>query len=563
MAVRPLPQRGHYMAGSSSAAAHASPESKSHSGCGIGGSQWPAHSHANARTTHWAVGRPLFCCHGHSTRPFNGNEEKAHLEPATLSEEITGKLADEPWQFAPYDKGDITWLAAAQRRHMHRRRANPTVGVASVDLSGPHIATPMQGHRIGQMSGRYFVVMVVRPDLSTSMRSTCTQTVDPAPGAVHVEHEGDEEASSYIGQPLIYAEIVSSKAEAGEAVKRMVAQVREEMGRLPLSLPSHWNVHRLHSDKGQELLPKTLDAFCLNNGIRRTTTQGYDPSANGAAEQAVGHLKRKARYLLTGARLSSSWWGPAVKTAAYYSRCAVGLYLWPRIGFGTRVMIVTDPTPRDSFCPRSQPASVFGPSEQVPGAYVCYINGKLVDKVNVMPVNLKPHELEFVKARLEDWAEPAGAQTPAESSAWDAAAASDPSVRPHQPARERREEAPAPEEQVEEAGRPAEHLLQEPDLDEPGDAEGDGHLRDFNPDEEEPLPDEALEDAYEAARSAFAFALSSWSSHTCAGHVQQEVIRGQRQNIGISAKRSAHTHMLAQTQDRGRDRSREGHATYH
>ena len=72
-------------------------------------------------------------------------------------------------------------------------------------------------------------------------------------------------------------------------------------------------------------------------------------------------------------------------------------------------MIVTDPPPRDSFSPRSLPATVFGPSEQVPGAYVCYINGRLVDKVNVTAVNLDMHELAIVKARLQDWAEPAGA----------------------------------------------------------------------------------------------------------------------------------------------------------
>ena len=157
---------------------------------------------------------------------------------------------------------------------MHRRRANPTVGVASVDLSGPHIATPMQGQRIGQLSGRYFVVMVIRPDLSTAKRSMSTQTADEDPGAAPEVHGGDGAAGdpSYVGQPLIYVEIVGSKSETGDAVKKMIGQVREEMGRLPVNLPSHWNVHRLHSDKGQELLPKTLDLFCLDNGIRRTTT---------------------------------------------------------------------------------------------------------------------------------------------------------------------------------------------------------------------------------------------------------------------------------------------------
>ena len=93
---------------------------------------------------------------------------------------------------------------------------------------------------------------------------------------------------------MIYVEIVTSKAEAGTAVKKMVAQLREEFGKFPDMLPTHWTVHRLHSDRGQELMDKTLNEYCLNNGIRRTTTQGYDPSANGAAEQAVNFVKERA-----------------------------------------------------------------------------------------------------------------------------------------------------------------------------------------------------------------------------------------------------------------------------
>ena len=35
-------------------------------------------------------------------------------------------------------------------------------------------------------------------------------------------------------------------------------------------------------------------------------------------------------------------------------------------------MVVLDPEPRDSFAPRSLPATIFGPSERVSGAYVVY-----------------------------------------------------------------------------------------------------------------------------------------------------------------------------------------------
>ena len=79
----------------------------------------------------------------------------------------------------------------------------------------------------------------------------------------------------------------------------------------------------------------------------------------------MGHLKRTARQLLMGSRLPSSWWGPAVLAAAHYSRCAAGLEKWPRLGFGTRAMVVLNPVPRDSFAPRSFPATIFEPSERV------------------------------------------------------------------------------------------------------------------------------------------------------------------------------------------------------
>ena len=68
----------------------------------------------------------------------DGRAEDAHRAPVQLSEIVKGQLEKEPWQFQPYTAGDATWLHAAQRRHQHRRRANALLGVAPVDLSGPH-----------------------------------------------------------------------------------------------------------------------------------------------------------------------------------------------------------------------------------------------------------------------------------------------------------------------------------------------------------------------------------------------------------------------------------------
>ena len=97
----------------------------------------------------------------------------------------------------------------------------------------------------------------------------------------------------------------------------------------------------------------------------------------------MGYIKRKGRQLLSGARLPTSWWGTATLAAAYYSRCAAGLEQWPKLAYGTRCMVIVDPAPRNAFLPRSLPATVFGPSDRVSGAYVVFQNGKLKDAVNV------------------------------------------------------------------------------------------------------------------------------------------------------------------------------------
>ena len=250
----------------------------------------------------------------------------------TLSDLLVGDLSLDTWQYKPYKADNATWLAAAQRRHMHRRRANLVTSVASVDLSGPHEPTLMPGKRLGQQTARYFLVLSIRSDMGPEQKVAATQTdgdLAQAPvDAANVERpvqlapvQPDVEDRR---GPLIYCEVLPRKSDAEAAVKRILARVRDDLGRLPASMP-----HRLHSDQGGEFLSTSLQSYCDQHGIRRTTTAGYDPSGNGAGESAVGFVKRKARQLLTGSGLLSNWWGVASLAAASYSRCAAGLAEWP------------------------------------------------------------------------------------------------------------------------------------------------------------------------------------------------------------------------------------------
>ena len=316
----------------------------------------------------------------------------------------------------------MTWQAAAQRRHSHRRRTNALLGVASIDLSGPHEATPIVGARIGQRPGHYFCALTLAPDNEVGHVDREVQT-QPADGD---EEDAELEAPAPPADlgpktPLVYAEVISTKGDATEAVKRLLAHVRDDHGSVPNGV-----VFRVHSDRGQEFLSTDLEAHCARLGIRRTTTAGYDPSANGAGESAIGYLKRHARYLMAGSMLPSSWWGVAVLAAASYSRCAAGLDEWPTVGFGTRVMCVRDPPPRNAFLPRSMPGTAFGPSTRVPGGLIIYKDGKLQEVTNFQPSALDAEQSRCVKLHLKEWDTPVAPAEPPTTEGWDARRAPQP-----------------------------------------------------------------------------------------------------------------------------------------
>ena len=106
--------------------------------------------------------------------------------------------------------------------------------------------------------------------------------------------------------------------------------------------------------------------------------------------------------------------------AANYSRCAAGLEAKPSIPYGTRVMVVKDPAPRNAFVPRSMPATVFGPSDRVPGGLIIFQDGRLKEVVNLQVSSLEPEDLVFVKAHLKDWDTPVAPCEPPATDDWDA-----------------------------------------------------------------------------------------------------------------------------------------------
>ena len=202
-------------------------------------------------------------------------------------------------------------------------------------------------------------------------------------------------------RPLLYAALLGSKAEAADGVKSLLAQINDDHAGLPHSL-----YFRLHSDRGGEFLSEELNAYCREHAIHKTTTQGYDPNANASAEQGVGTLKRRCRYLLAGSRLPTKFWGVGILAAAQLERADLGVGDYPKIPFGTRGMMVTSPAPRNAWVPRAEPCTIFGACDHIRGAQWVYQKGWIKPRADLQPEGLSQDDLVWVKLNVRSWDAP-------------------------------------------------------------------------------------------------------------------------------------------------------------
>ena len=274
--------------------------------------------------------------------------------------------------------------------------------------------TPRPGGRVTSSPCQYFLVLSVRPDESTVVKDAGLQVnlEDETKVSVHAENTPEEVSKG----PLLYVALLSTKDEAPAAVKCLLAQVNNDHANFPSEI-----VFRLHSDCGSEFMNESLKTYCADHGIHKTSTAGYDPNANASAESAVGYIKRRSRYLLSLTRLPTNWWGMAALAAAQLSRADAGLVNYPRIAFGTRVMVVTDPAPRNCFAPRAEPATLFGPSSSVSDGFWIYQKGCTMVKTNLQPQGLMEEDISWVKVNLENWSSPDAPLPPPEPQLYDAA----------------------------------------------------------------------------------------------------------------------------------------------
>ena len=324
------------------------------------------------------------------------------VQTRSLEDLFSGELPEEPWQHKRYSPDNRIWQAAAMRKRQHSRRSNVSLGVCTVDLSGPHEPSPRPGKQIHRDTVTYFLVLTVRPDRTAERVDAQTQTDDTEPaGAVSQSDEQPDASEPPRDRPLIYAALLGSKAEAAEAIKGLLAKVNDDHGNLP-----HTLFFRLHSDRGGDFVNDELEAYCREHAIHKTTTQGHDPNANASAEWGVGVLKRRCRYLLSGNRLPTSFWGVGVLAAAQIERAEAGVGSYPRIPFGTRGMLVTSPAPRSSWTPRAEPCTIFGSCDHISDAQWVYQKGWIKPRTDLQPQGLSQDDLTWVKLNVGNWDAP-------------------------------------------------------------------------------------------------------------------------------------------------------------
>ncbi|PRQ38173.1 putative RNA-directed DNA polymerase [Rosa chinensis] len=75
------------------------------------------------------------------------------------------------------------------------------------------------------------------------------------------------------------------------------------------------------SDNGGEFVNGPMIEFCRSHGIRHQTSNSYTPQQNGLAERKNKHLMEVVRASLFGMNVPRSYWGEAVKSAAYLINC--------------------------------------------------------------------------------------------------------------------------------------------------------------------------------------------------------------------------------------------------
>lgn len=82
---------------------------------------------------------------------------------------------------------------------------------------------------------------------------------------------------------------------------------------------AHFNLRlvNLYCDNGGEYLSNEMKQYCVQKGISYHLTVPHTPALNGIAERMIRTITERSRAMVSGAKLSKTFWGEAVLTVTY------------------------------------------------------------------------------------------------------------------------------------------------------------------------------------------------------------------------------------------------------
>jgi hypothetical protein len=103
-------------------------------------------------------------------------------------------------------------------------------------------------------------------------------------------------------------ELLKSKDEAGEALKRIIAMLERQSGKL---------LRKICTDNGTEWINRLIRAFCERNGVIHQTAVPYGQEQNGLAERTIAVYFEMVRCMLHSANMDLRYWGEAFMYSVY------------------------------------------------------------------------------------------------------------------------------------------------------------------------------------------------------------------------------------------------------
>ena len=142
-----------------------------------------------------------------------------------------------------------------------------------------------------------------------------------------------------------------------------------------------------------------MTAWCREQNIEKTVTQGDDPKSNGRAEYGVGLYKRKIRTMLKAGRLSSMYWPFAVEhlSQLMWEKAFGDKIAMPTLGARVLTRVRTHARTQ-VFDARAIPGIFLGPAPQLAGkrgGRVLLEGGKIILSSNWYPAMLEPEDKEI------------------------------------------------------------------------------------------------------------------------------------------------------------------------